>query len=759
VREEDQATDPPPPMFGHFRTLLHPDGSPFILGKSRDGISYKAIDMQLARPVTLKVISRDLLSSHEAKQRFRRNARSAASIRHPNVATIFEVRAEGDHCYVVAEFPEGEDLERYVASNGPLSPAAALRVVSQVAQALEAFQAKELVHGNIKPSNMVATDRSGELQVKLTDFDLVKVEGIETPESAEGSTVEIFIGSPAFASPEQCDSKKLDIRSDIYSLGVTLWYLLSGKLPFTGSVAQIAVGHMSKPPPFDELTPVPVPLLGLLVRMLEKTPNNRFQGPAELQSAIERLAVQLPSSKSGLPLSPDESRAGPPPNLSVSDRAATGMQAPACPSPLAEAGKSSDAPEPALPILADENIQFKVYRPATLQAGRWHRMLVFTHIDESVDQSPDQPTPVEKIEEIAQRILADDFHTYRHFEAESALSIPRESEITLVPEAKGISFNPRRRSFIWAEGLRVHDESFLLMAPANLVGSLVHGRLSVFLGHLLLADITLNFRIISDAPAGPSPAASGWDWSTARPFRKVFASYSHKDVRIVESMEQQVKALGYEYLRDVVNLRSGSIWSEALQRMIDAADIFQLFWSSNSSDSKYVEQEWRYALTLRRPAFIRPTFWQEPMPPAPEALSDIQFYRLPALVPLDAEEIETARPAAQPTGLSAERMAAPIEPADQVRESQPIPHTAYPSSAPRPTRPTKGIGRLAAIVTCIAGVFLIMVITLPFALNQRVGSTRSQAGVMATPITAAKPPASPSVTATSTPDAVSGGRR
>jgi len=177
---QESATGSPAPIFGHYRTLLHPDGSPFILGNSRDGITYKAIDTRLGRPVGLKIISRELLWSPEAKQRFLRNARSAASIQHPNIATIFEIGTESDVYYIVTELPEGEDLERYVAREGPPWPEVALKVVSQVAQALDGFQARGLVHGNIKPSSIIATvDRLGELRVKLIDFDAVTANGIK----------------------------------------------------------------------------------------------------------------------------------------------------------------------------------------------------------------------------------------------------------------------------------------------------------------------------------------------------------------------------------------------------------------------------------------------------------------------------------------------------------------------------------------------------------------------------------------------------
>jgi len=295
----------------------------------------------------------------------------------------------------------------------------------------------------------------------------------------------------------------------------------------------------------------------------------------------------------------------------------------------------------------DENVQFTVYRPASLAAGRWQRMLVFTHIEEDPDQPQDQKTPAQEVVERAQRILAEEFESYRPLAADSQFPIPRESEITLIPDVPKVTFNPPRRSFVWAADLRVHDESFLLKAPRELAGSLARGRVSIFLGHILLADIALTFRVEPDG-TNPAAAEQRWTQASARPFRKVFASYSHRDAQIVEAMEQHVRALGYDYLRDVVHLRSGQPWDDRLLGMIKEADIFQLFWSSNSANSGHVEREWRYALALAREAFVRPALWEIPMPAPPEPLRNLHFYRLPVLVPLARSEPVPSEPGQLP---------------------------------------------------------------------------------------------------------------
>ncbi|MBV9272573.1 MAG: protein kinase [Verrucomicrobia bacterium] len=257
------------------------------------GVTYKAIDTVLNRPVALKVVTKELLNSSEAKHRFLREAQAAALIHHPNVATIFQFGEEVDACFYAMEFVEGEDLERYVSKRGPLSAAASLSVVSQVAGALEAAQARNLIHRDIKPANIMAVaNRHGKLQIKLIDFGLAKACADDSAASLLTRTQD-FIGSPAFASPEQCETKELDIRSDIYSLGATLWYLLSGRPPFVGKLAQVMVAQVTKPPPFEKLANVPEPVISLLRRMLEKVPEDRFQTPEELEAAIGQAGNEL----------------------------------------------------------------------------------------------------------------------------------------------------------------------------------------------------------------------------------------------------------------------------------------------------------------------------------------------------------------------------------------------------------------------------------------------------------------------------------
>jgi hypothetical protein len=143
---------------------------------------------------------------------------------------------------------------------------------------------------------------------------------------------------------------------------------------------------------------------------------------------------------------------------------------------------------------------------------------------------------------------------------------------------------------------------------------------------LILAEVALSIRVTQrKAPESLTRVPS--ETSSAHRFRKIFASYSHKDLQIVKEMERCALSLGDRYLIDSLYLRAGERWAEGLLGKIAEADIFQLFWSWNSSQSPYVEREWRHALSLRREMFIRPTYWEDPWPDPPEALRPIHFQR------------------------------------------------------------------------------------------------------------------------------------
>ena len=279
--------------FQHYQVLRRPDGSVWELGRGSMGVTFKAVDTSLHCPVALKVIRTDSLDSEDARQRFVREARAAAGLNHPNVARVFHLGEAAQAYFYAMEFIDGETVEACVRRRGPLPARLALQIALQTANALRAAAREGLVHRDIKPSNLMLLreeeDHEDEVHVKVIDFGLAKTTRTHAADRAGSATITRggFVGTPHYASPEQLDEKDLDVRSDIYSLGATLWFMLTGAPPFKGSVVQVMSHHLSRQPPFRELGEQPESVLFLLRRMLAKRAENRPQSAGLLRREIE----------------------------------------------------------------------------------------------------------------------------------------------------------------------------------------------------------------------------------------------------------------------------------------------------------------------------------------------------------------------------------------------------------------------------------------------------------------------------------------
>jgi hypothetical protein len=209
--------------FENYELMLDNDGRPIELGRGAMGVTYKALDVDLRCPVTLKVISERYLGDESARLRFLREARAAASVRHPNVASVFHLGRTGSSYFYAMEFVEGETLEHLIKSSGRLEAKLALEIAVQVVAGLAVVHKKDLVHRDIKPTNvMVSLEEGGAVTAKIIDLGLAKAINEPLSEAAI-SMPGVFAGTPEFASPEQFAGAGVDIRSDLYSLGVTLW--------------------------------------------------------------------------------------------------------------------------------------------------------------------------------------------------------------------------------------------------------------------------------------------------------------------------------------------------------------------------------------------------------------------------------------------------------------------------------------------------------------------------------------------------------
>jgi len=284
---------PGPLRYAHFEAEIGDDGFPVELGAGAMAITYRARDTVLNSTVALKVIDRSVAQNPGARTRFLREARAAANIHHPNVARVTYYGEQDDECFYAMELVEGETLEDRVRRDGPMPLALALKIIEQATLALAAAEVCGVVHRDIKPSNlMLESDASETLMVKVIDYGVAKVMGPEAEPAAE-QTQAGFIGTPAFASPEQFDGaqqSRIDARSDIYSLGVTFWYLLTGRTPFVGRTMEEIRARQTSELPLSQLKGLHLPgqVITLLKSMLAPDPKDRPQTARELLSAVHR---------------------------------------------------------------------------------------------------------------------------------------------------------------------------------------------------------------------------------------------------------------------------------------------------------------------------------------------------------------------------------------------------------------------------------------------------------------------------------------
>ncbi|MBV8815339.1 MAG: protein kinase [Verrucomicrobia bacterium] len=290
VPETDSA---PHERFEHYELLKQPDGTPVELGRGAMGVTYRALDLNLRCPVALKVINARYLKDESARLRFVREARAAARLRHPNVASVFHLGTRNGDYFYAMEYVEGETVDQLIKRKGPLPAALAVDIVDQVAAALEAAHKEEIVHRDIKPGNiLVRFNDDGAVNVKVIDFGLAKA--ITNLQSDPGvSAPGGFTGTVLFASPEQCLGGEVDTRSDIYSLGVTFWEMLTAKVPFTGTTVEVISQHLHAPLPLDQLKGLPPAVVMVLKNMLAKKPHRRPQTPAQLRSQLRALKQSL----------------------------------------------------------------------------------------------------------------------------------------------------------------------------------------------------------------------------------------------------------------------------------------------------------------------------------------------------------------------------------------------------------------------------------------------------------------------------------
>jgi len=261
------------------------------LGSGAMGDVYLAEQESLARQVAVKVLRPETARQATAVQRFAQEARAAAALVHGNIVQIHEVACVDGVHFLAEEYVAGPTLKTWLATLGPLDARQALAVLAQVGSALARAAEQGVVHRDIKPENLLVT-ASGE--VKVADFGLARV--LWSNDNLDLTQTGMTLGTPLYMSPEQAEGKPVDVRSDLYSLGATVYHLLAGRPPFAASTSlAVALAHVKEPPfPIGSVRPELPPGIGMIVEtLLAKAPADRFQSPLELLRAVEVVEAKV----------------------------------------------------------------------------------------------------------------------------------------------------------------------------------------------------------------------------------------------------------------------------------------------------------------------------------------------------------------------------------------------------------------------------------------------------------------------------------
>jgi serine/threonine protein kinase/thiol-disulfide isomerase/thioredoxin len=574
-----------------------------LLGEGGMGAVYEAIDQRVSCLVALKETR--VGSRPETRQAFQREAALLANLRQAALPKVMDYFGEGEGEFLVMEFIPGHDLaERLALRDGPFPEEQVVRWANEILKLLEYLHTHEpaIIHRDIKPANLKVTSQG---EIFLLDFGLAKgaagqMATIQTSESVYGYT-------PSYAPLEQIHGRGTDPRSDLYALGATMYHLLTGQPPLNAPARFEAVENDRPDPlkPANQLNFLVSPeITGLIQSAMALRRKDRPATAAEMRIALEHAARV------------------------VADRE-NARKAEAALIETLPGGGSDDS---ARPLVTDKDVQFTVYAPQKIKPEKNYSVLAFAHLAKKRADAPeDEPDPIAEMKEQAARILGDQLDDYSDPHDSSRQAVPRGGQLTFVPLVQGINFSPSSRSFNWRKS--VHREEFDMWASRESDGKTLNGSMTVFLGSVVIAEVALTISV--DSQASSSAERISLDGAqSARRVQQVFASYSPRDEQVVAELAHVAPIFGSRFLTDRTHLEPGEDRIEGLQRLIRDADVFQLFWSTNSMRSPETVSEIKYAASLGRPGFILPTYWEEPVPrspaeglPPPE-IERLQFYRI-----------------------------------------------------------------------------------------------------------------------------------
>jgi len=297
-------------------------------------------------------------------------------------------------------------------------------------------------------------------------------------------------------------------------------------------------------------------------------------------------------------------------------RGGTSMSEPLEPQAPMAIGGASDLLQPPEPA------EFTAYYPKEIAPSQWYDLLAYVYRQSASAQ----------VDADAKGELGDQAKLFRRAARPASATIIEDASIMVTPRMTGFQFNPVSATIGFYDAW--NRAAFKLRASSAAPGEVHEGVITFTVEGIIVCEIPLFIDVSTDAatmtPIANKPTAQA---ETRKVYQAVFCSYSRQDLHIVERVERAYKILGFDYLRDLTTIRAGENWDDRLNQMIESADIFQLFWSANSATSSAVRKEWTKALEIAqsRPNFIRPVFWQEPLPAPPRELGAINFVYEPTL--------------------------------------------------------------------------------------------------------------------------------
>lgn len=290
------------------------------IGQGGMGAVYKGQHIKMNRLTAIKVLTGELAHDPQFVARFEREAEMASHIDHPNAVNIYDFgEAEDGVVYIAMEFIEGNPLSSIIEKEGALTLERVVRITYQAADALHAAHQLGIIHRDFKPDNIMICQKSGRPDwVEVVDFGIAKRAAIE-PDNKALTQTGFVLGTPQYMSPEQVAGEPLDMRSDLYSLAIVSYEMLSGSLPFSGNSQQsVMVNRLLQPPmPLRQVKPslmVPTAVEGVIMRALARYPVDRFSSTLEFATELERAARQQPSGMPHQPQPPQQPRPNPAPH-------------------------------------------------------------------------------------------------------------------------------------------------------------------------------------------------------------------------------------------------------------------------------------------------------------------------------------------------------------------------------------------------------------------------------------------------------------